>query len=389
MGIFSFRRKKDKREDTENSFQQMTVEEALKKYTRMEEDSKADIMVLVSENCEQIVEVKHQLEEAKAEYEAVSAYLTDIQKIDAIPSEQRQVMEDAAEQIVKTELEQKKMKETTKTISDLQYHSMAQFEEDIERELPKLKEQEEYQRLVKEDMHQLEGEKGVQKYEIETALSKKNFLKKLSIASFILLLGIFILLIGLQQATSADLSLPFFLTGVLALLLIFYLVCEQRKSLVDLKKAEQCLNRAIFLSNKVKIKYVNCTASIDYAYEKYHVNGYHDLRYQFGEYLKAKRKIQQLEKGSEKVRYYQSILIKELKRFQIEDAETWCYQAIALLDKKEMVEVRHRLNVRRQKLRERIDYNTNQLDLAMNAMMKIRSKYPEYEEDIRKLMNSN
>ncbi|MDD5937240.1 MAG: hypothetical protein PUC65_17015 [Clostridiales bacterium] len=386
MGIFSFRKKKEKRKTKEVSFEQMTVEQALQKYSKQSEETKEDVLALATENCEQIAEIRRQLEEAKMEYEAVTSYLSDIQKIDQIPLDQRGAIEEAAEEIVKSEVEQKKYKLQNKTISELQYHNMAQFEDDIERELPKLKEQEAYQLLVKEDLRQLEGEKGVQRYEIEKALAKKDFLKKLSIGSLILVFSIFFVLILLENSTGSDLMLPFFLSGILALGLIFYIVLEERRSIVALRTAEKKLNRAIVLLNKVKIKYVNCTASIDYAYEKYHVNGYQDLAYQFQEYKKMKERMAQIEKSNEQSKYYQGILIKELRKFKVVDAESWCYQAEALLDKKEMVEVRHRLNVRRQKIREQVDFNTNQLDKARNALMSLRSRHPEYEGEIKAIM---
>lgn len=389
MGLFSFLKRKKTTELPEEPFERMTVEEALRKYSSGSEGTKQDVIELAKMNCEQIADVKRQLEEAKAEYEAVTAYLSDIQRIELIPEDGRTKILEAAEQIVLTESEQKKFKQENKTLSEVQYHSIARFEEDIERELPKLKEQEEYQNLIKEDLRQLEGEKGVQRYEVESALAKKTFLKKLSITSLVLILGIFMLLLMLDKVTEADLMLPFFMSGFMAILLIFYIVWEERRSLVRLRNAEQKLNRAIMLTNKIKIKYINCTSSIDYAYEKYHVNSFAELNYQWREYCKMKERMRRVEKSTASGKHYQSLLIKELRRYGISDAEVWCYQAVALIDKKEMVEVRHRLNVRRQKLRERIDYNVKQLDLTMNAVMNLRSRHPECDDEIHRIMISN
>lgn len=389
MGLFSFLKKKKVSGLSDDKFEQMTVEEALKRYANAREGSKEEVLQIARDGCEQIAEVKRQLEEAKAEYEAVTSYLTDIQRIDMIPAEGRLKIEEAAEQILQLELEQKKYKQENKTLSEVQYHNLAQFEEDIKRELPKLKEQEEYQMLIKEDLRQLEGEKGIQRYEIESALAKKEFVKKLSIASLVLILGIFLMLLMLDQMTKADMLLPFFMSGVMAILLILYIVLEERRSLLRLRTAEMKMNRAINLINKIKIKYINCTSSIDYAYEKYHINSYAELNYHWKEYKKMKERIERVEKSTLESNYFQSQLVKELRLHGIEDAQSWCYQAVALLDKKEMVEVRHRLNVRRQKLRERIDFNIKQMDLAMNAMMSLRSRHPEYEDEIHRIMISN
>ena len=52
-------------------------------------------------------------------------------------------------------------------------------------------------------------------------------------------------------------------------------------------------------------------------------------------------------------------LTELLKKHEVADPEIWLSQTLGLLDKREMVEIRHELNQRRQKLRERIAYNTD------------------------------
>ena len=52
-----------------------------------------------------------------------------------------------------------------------------------------------------------------------------------------------------------------------------------------------------------------------------------------------------------------------------------------------MVEVRHELNVRRQKLREQLDYNTSVMTECLNEMEKIQSKRPEYARDVERILS--
>ena len=51
-------------------------------------------------------------------------------------------------------------------------------------------------------------------------------------------------------------------------------------------------------------------------------------------------------------------LQQQLDRHEVSDTEVWLVQTYAILDDREMVEIRHDLNQRRQKLREQIRYNT-------------------------------
>ena len=54
-----------------------------------------------------------------------------------------------------------------------------------------------------------------------------------------------------------------------------------------------------------------------------------------------------------------------------------------------MVEVRHSLNERRQKLREQIDYNNGIMQDFIKELERIRNKKPEYAQEIEELIQFN
>ncbi len=65
----------------------------------------------------------------------------------------------------------------------------------------------------------------------------------------------------------------------------------------------------------------------------------------------------------------------------MKDSEIWIYQPTAILDSREMVEVRHRLNVRRQKLRERMQAIKEQQQEATKAIISMVKANPESEAE--------
>ncbi len=67
----------------------------------------------------------------------------------------------------------------------------------------------------------------------------------------------------------------------------------------------------------------------------------------------------------------------------------WCSQAEALVNPKEMVEVRHDLRVRRQKLREQVDYNTKIKEECLEEIEKIQDKKPEYAREIQQILGNH
>ena len=74
---------------------------------------------------------------------------------------------------------------------------------------------------------------------------------------------------------------------------------------------------------------------------------------------KEKKEREKYQRTNEDLEYFKGRLVRALSKYQFYDAQGWVTQAIALVDPKEMVEVKHSIVSRRQKLRGRIEYNMN------------------------------
>ena len=77
---------------------------------------------------------------------------------------------------------------------------------------------------------------------------------------------------------------------------------------------------------------------------------------------------------------------KILRRYEVQDPNIWVHQAVALYDYNEMVEIRHSLIIRRQKLRNQIEYNNQIAQNAQNDVRGVVAGYPEYSEKILDLV---
>ena len=72
-----------------------------------------------------------------------------------------------------------------------------------------------------------------------------------------------------------------------------------------------------------------------------------------------------------------------LRHFRVRDPDIWIHQVEALIDHNEEVEIRHNLNVQRQSLRKRMEYNRD--IVAGNAKAEIEDmarQYPKYTQEI-------
>lgn len=349
-------------------------------------NTNTDCKGYIKENCEIITESYRRIEEAKVEYQAVTSYLTDIQKIDMIPKPQREEFEEAARNIYNLNKERNKHHKARYNITDIQYRLFEQDEMQIPKELASIKNAENYQETIEEDIGHLEHEKQSILDEEDEIINKQSFLKGIGIATFLVVIALFIIFAILTSSTGSNLTLPFLLTVLMGMASTLYIFMEARKNTYDIKVVKLKLNKVIMLYNKVVIKSVNNRSYLDYTYSKHMVKDYKELKERWEEYIKLKDENKRYQSNTQLLEFYNDILIKELKKYHIADAEIWIYQPTALIDDREMVEVRHRLNIRRQKLRERIDVNQKQKEEATKEITTLIRAYPDSKDDAIRIL---
>ncbi len=395
MGLFGIFGKKNKAvQETEDiSFGQETVMNAVtQKSEKKKVKSSAKLSThterinYVKDNCEIIIESGRQIEEAKIEYQAVTSYLTDMQRIDMIPLEQRQNLEEAARNLINLNKEREKLQKKSTIISERQYHLYESYEQQIPKEMISIREAEEYQVKIQKDIMHLEKERSKLDEEQEEIISKQAFLKGIAITTSVIVSILFLLFAFLSSYSDANFTIPFLLTVLMGMASALYIFMEARKNSGSIRLVQMKQNRQIMLMNKVKIKSVNNRNYLEYLYSKYMIQNYEQLKIAWEEYVRIKDEEKRYQNNTELLEYFNNELIKELKKHGVVDAEIWIYQLTAILDSKEMVEVRHRLNVRRQKLRERIESSNDQKDEALSEIKKVMKSYPDCVQEAEKLL---
>ena len=322
----------------------------------------------------QLPELERQIELSKREYEAVTSYLADMQKIDRLEPKEREIVNSAAYSISQITKERFQYQNDADRIPTEKYRAMERYEKILPQELKNLYEQEQYLEMVQSDLRQLDAEKAVIQYEKEQAEDKKQFLKNLSVGGIVMVVILFTVLVAAGIATKADMMLPLLLTAAMATAMVAYIAATAANCERVIKESAFKTNRVIQLTNKVKIKLVNSTNTLEYCYEKYEVGSYRELAQLWEKYTKTREEQKRYRKRMEMLEQCSRQLVETLRAAGVKDAEIWMYQTEALLDEKEMVEVRHHLNTRRQKIRERLEINAGQLDSYKEELEKIQSQ---------------
>ncbi len=386
--FFKRRKKAAEQEEAKQNIEEVLEHAASKESYTDTKEFKRQAEHEMLERCEEIIEAVRELEEAKSEYRIVTDYLNDIQKIKDIPEDMHNEIKDAAENVANLNRARDVYLNTSQKISDAQFLQIQQEEEEIPDAIRRLEANETYEATIRRDMNYLEGEKQEWMYCKEEV---KNELHKMRIFSYVLF-GIFGVLLTvilvLQSVWNVDTKWIFTLLAMTVTIVGFFLYFRQQRDLEQLKQCEANINRAIVLLNKIKFRYVNTKNAVDYACEKYHVHNSKELTYIWEQYLEAVKEKEKYIQTNEELEYYNSRLVKRLKQYELYDAKVWISNPQAICNDKEMVEVQHNLIVRRQKLRERIEYNTKNILEMRKDVEQIARAQKELVPELKEIVDS-
>ncbi|MDY5884331.1 MAG: hypothetical protein SPJ65_13560, partial [Roseburia sp.] len=84
--------KKRRKKQTEETFEELESEGTEKKAT-----AKKSIEHIAIENCEQLIELSGELEDAKNEYRVITSYLGDVELLENLPPDEAKMVADIAQ----------------------------------------------------------------------------------------------------------------------------------------------------------------------------------------------------------------------------------------------------------------------------------------------------
>ena len=331
---------------------------------------------------EQMRNASEELDRASEEYSMVTAYLKDIEEIEALPEQEMQCVTDNAKKIYMYEKATREYKEKKGKLTEEQFLHMEKYEDVMPKPYKDMKAAEDYRDLIKSDLSKLEGEKQAYQYrksELYKDIANVKGMVMICAMAFGLCL---LMLLILQYGFEMDAQLGFLMTIGVGATSVTVLYVKYLDYVKQLERTEKGINKIILLKNTVNIHYVNNRNLLDYLYLKYKVNSGKELLTMWEKYQQEKEERSKDIINREELSYYKRALIAVLRRFQLHDPEIWVHQTLALLDPKEMVEIRHSLVDRRQKLRVQMDYNKRLVSEAQKEIGNTIDEYPQHRQEI-------
>lgn len=349
----------------------------IKPKKRLDLNDPVQLETYVVSCCEQMKDSNLQIEDASAEYRLVTEYLMDMENLGNIEGSEWKKIEDTAKKLENSgkvkELESKR----TDALEEDKYRLMERYESEVVGAIKDLKANEDYKALVREDLKNLEGEKVSYRFRERELKATMKGAKEVTVIILMAVFFIIMILAVLQFSFNYEVSIGYFITISVSAIAITLVFLNYNKAKLELRKVSRLLHTAISTQNTVKIRYVNVTSVIDYMYAKYKVNSSNELNYLWNRYIKEKKIRDEIRKATEELEGSRADLIELLRKGGLKYPEIWLNQSEALLDERELIEIRHDLIARRQGLRKRVDYNERVRKAAQDEVRALVDDYPK------------
>jgi len=308
----------------------------------------------VQDFCEQLVDVSYHMEDLKKEYQVVTSYLTDIQRIEELPIDIATEIIENAKRIEMLDKNRHTYLQSENLLTMEQYKTLTRFEDEVPDTIKTLYEMEQRDSMLKNDMGHLEGEKESLKYRRRDCSVGIDRLRGILGTVLVLFMVTAMGVIWYGLSTRTNVVMPAMIIAAVVMLVFALCYAKYVDYKSEIKEADAKVKRAVSLLNKVKAKYINNTSTLDYIYDKYGVHSSKELEYMWAQYDIMNKDAMRYSQANNDFRVYCDQLVKRLEQIGVKDPLVWPKQTNALIDRREMVEIKHSLNVRRQSIREKL-----------------------------------
>lgn len=335
---------------------------------------------------EQIGEAEKEISLLTGEYSLVTSYLTDMEEIESLPPEQMTELKNVARKMQILSSEMQRFREKKQRMSESEYRQVSAQENEIEEGIKKLNDAEKMQKMIRQDLTRLDGERHAYEYrrvELENMMANFKGMTVICVIAFVVCI---LMLVVLQFGFQMETTIGYYVAVAAAAIAITVMTVKYIDSEKELERVGKATNKLIQLQNKVKIRYVNNVNLLDYLCLKYGVESADKLKQLWDLYQEEKEERRQYLETEAKLDYYKEELVEMLTRYRVKDPSRWILQPEAIVDSREMIEIRHGLIVRRQALRKQLDYNRQLSETAKTEIKEVAAQYPAYAAEIAQLV---
>jgi len=227
---------------------------------------------------EQIGEAEKEISLLTGEYSLVTSYLTDMEEIESLPPEQMAELKNIARKMQTLSSEMQRFRDKKQRMSESEYRQVSAQENEIEEGIKKLNDAEKMQKLIRQDLTRLDGERHAYEYrrvELENMMANFKGMTVICVIAFVVCI---LMLVVLQFGFKMETTIGYYVAVAAAAIAITVMTVKYIDSEKELERVGKATNKLIQLQNKVKIRYVNNVNLLDYLCLKYGVESADKLK---------------------------------------------------------------------------------------------------------------
>lgn len=224
------------------------------------------------------------LDQLKKDYKLLVDEISELQRIEMCPTKVKSELEKLANIYSETLIKKSEFRQKADGTNTHKEDYLEQYEGEMEKILKMMEEHEANQRLVKQDLAYLESEKADLVYKGRRFKSAYRVVRHAFIlVAFLAAAAAFVLTL-LYFVYHQSILLPAMVSMITIIAATLWVYVFRRYLHAELTKNQKLINKAVSLSNKTKIKYINNQKVIDYQCQKYKVDGAQMLRMRWENY---------------------------------------------------------------------------------------------------------
>lgn len=226
-------------------------------------------------------------QQQKEEYERFMNEYVVVDRVDNMSKELKSKLQRFCRSYSELTVLKDEAERTKEAAKEKEHPAVHNYTKDIPKAIDILKDYENNQQKVKNDLAILEGEKSSLLYQFRNLKRSINFLRYFLLGLVFVSFIVGITLATLLMAYETNVFLPSLISIVTISFLFIWGFVFRRYCNHEIKKNQLMQERAVKLINKTKIKFVRNQQLLDYEYSKYKVNSSEVLALRYENYLEA------------------------------------------------------------------------------------------------------
>lgn len=340
----------------------------------------------VSSSLMQMKEISGDIDNLQTEYDVITEYLNDCDEFDRLPDDIYEPLSAICEDLIKIREEKKKFYLKEPLMSEDLFEKMDRLSDSLPEAVEKIKNAEDYQEMIKSDLRKVEGEKQAYNYRASENEHLKLNLRSVLIVSTVSAIILLVVLLILRFTLELNVTIGFLLTVTVLIAVYCLLFLKSYNLRKEGERIDKTVVKIIKLQNSIKIRLVNNTNLLDYLYIKYDVYSSDELQRDYELFLSEKERRDNYDRASKDLPKQKRLLLSYLNKLHLNDPVYWVHSPECIIDKKERVEVRHELILKRQDIRERIAKNSADAEQIKDELKEMIQRNPKYSVELMSMI---